>query len=318
MKFHVALLCILALFCAAHAEDPVPAATCSSGDFAKSFSFVVVTLAVVSAAIGLVYMYSKVREDPALSVWAKDESYNLLISLLLFAGILAFVNGACMLSNAYVGQDPFDAATNYVDRLATNNGLNVIKSLTSQSLGNQAKATAYLFIGLTPYAGSGSAFNANYRALSSHKEMMIDMYLPIIASLNAQKYLLQGIEWVSLSILLPFAFVLRLLPFTRDFGNMMIALFFAMYIIVPVSYALSAKAFDSITSPTGIMSDINQPSVFNFNSYGLDGDGPTGRDTVLYRVGSTIPQAVFIPNLVLIIAITATMSISKALKAFAA
>ena len=317
MEFKFAFLCALALFCTVHAESAAPA--CAANGFQNgSFAFVAVTLAVVSAAIGLAYMYSKAREDPALAVWAKDESYNLLISILLFAGIFAFVTGACLLSNAYVGQDPFDAATNYIDRLSTNNGLNIIKTLTSQSLGNQAKATAYLFIGLTPYAGSGAAFNANYRALSSHKEMLIDMYLPIIASLNAQKYVLQGIEWVSLTILLPFAFVLRLLPATRDFGNMMIAMFFAMYVIVPATYALSAQAFDSITAQGGIgLASINS-SIFNFNSYGLDGEGTFGGDTVLYRVGSTIPQAVFIPNLVLIIAITATMSISKALKAFAA
>ncbi|MCX6769496.1 MAG: hypothetical protein NT051_02330, partial [Candidatus Micrarchaeota archaeon] len=69
MKFHFALLCTLALFCAVHADNPIPAPTCDAGGFSSSFAFVAVVLAVVSAAIGLAYMYSKAREDPALAVW---------------------------------------------------------------------------------------------------------------------------------------------------------------------------------------------------------------------------------------------------------
>jgi hypothetical protein len=191
----------------------------------------------------------------------------------------------------------------------------MIKSLTHQSLENQKSATAYLYLGVTPFYGEGVAKSAGYRALSSHKELVIDMYLPMIASLNAQKYILQGMEWVSLSILLPFAFVLRIIPFTRDYGNLLISLFFAMYIIAPTTYAMGARVFNDIAVNEPVTVDF--PTLSNFNSYGLDGQGPVGASTVLYRVGITIPQAVFLPNFVLIIGITATMSISKALRAIA-
>ena len=287
----------------------------SSGD---ALSFIGVAFALVSSAIGLAYMYSKAREDPAMGVWAKDEAYNLIISLLLFVGVLIFFTASCELAQNYSNANPITVSQQYLDTLISGNGLNMLRTLTFDSLNNQFDATKYLYTGLTPFWGGGVAMKANRNAHSAHREYLIDLYLPILASLNAQKFILQGIAWMGAYVLLPFAFVMRLVPPTREFGNMLIALFFGLYIVVPTMYAMSGQVFtQNVANAVPYTTD---SSLQKFHSYGLDNskDAPIDpRDTVLYRIGSTIPQAIFLPNLVIIVAVSSIMALSKALRAIA-
>ena len=74
--------------------------TCSVESFGavgggQAVSFIAISFALVSFCIALVYMYSKFHEDPAMGVWAKDEAFNLIISVLLFVGLLIFCNNKC-------------------------------------------------------------------------------------------------------------------------------------------------------------------------------------------------------------------------------
>jgi len=326
-KAAFALLALAVSACFA-APPPLPDytgtnSTCSVYSFSdagggEAVSFIAITFAIVSFAIGLAYMYSKVREDPAAGVWAKDEAYNLIISLLLFVGILLFFSGACEIAQSYAhGGSPIDASQMYLDSLLQSNGLNVLKELQSDSLQNQLDATKYYYLGLTPFFGDGVAVRANRKAWSAQREYLIDLYLPIVASLTAQKYMLQGIAWMGASVLLPFAFVLRLVPPTREYGNMLLALFFGLYIMVPTMYAMSAQVFadnvQNITTPYSVT------SLQKFHSFALDGQNIPHdiKDTLFYRIGSVLPQAIFIPNLVIIVAVTSIMALSKALRAIA-
>lgn len=278
-----------------------------------SLAFIAIALALVSFGIGLAYMYAKGREDRALETWAKDEAFGMLISAFLLAGLLVFFNASCGISQAYAGGDPFSVSKFYLKSQLQSNGQNVLQQLTGSSIRNQMDATAYLYVGFTPFFGYGLAGNANLRAHSAQKELLIDMYLPIVASLTAQLYALDTIQWIGASILLPFAFVLRLVPPTRDFGNVMIALFFAVYIVVPTMYAMSAAVYtDEILNKPLVCVDC---AVHNFYTYGMDDPGAARTEMAFYRIGSTIPQAIFLPNLVIVVAITCVSALSKALRA---
>ena len=306
-------------------------ATCgieSFSDCGDAPAFIAIAFMFVTIVIALAYMYAKLREDPAVEVWAKDEMFNLLISVFLFAGIIAFFSASCAISESYAGKNPFAAAESYMDNLVQTNGLNVVRAMAYGSITNQLDATSYYFQSIAPFSGTGSAYNGNLKALSAHKEFLIDLYLPILASLNAQKFLLEAIQWIGMSVLLPFAFVLRLVPPTREFGNVLIAVFFATYVVVPFLYAMSGQAFSLIVqNPLCEYTDSNGNCiVHNFYSLGIDGgmganagrdSGLTMKNAIFYKIGSTIPQAIFLPNIVLIIAITCVMSLSKALRAIA-
>jgi len=323
------LLALLLFAFSAAWADGTPAylganSTCSVENFGgvgggAAMSLIGVSFALVSLCIALAYMYSKFREDPATGVWAKDEAFNLVISALLFAGLLIAFSASCSIAADYSGGDPIQASQQYLDALISANGLNILKTLTSDSITNQLDATKYRYLGLTPFWGEGAALRSNRKAYSAQEEYLMDLYLPIIASLTAQKYIITGISWMGAYVLLPFAFVMRLIPPTRDFGNVLIALFFGLYIVVPSLYAMSGSVFMShiVNSPSPYTTD---PSLEKFCSYGLDNREPPcgpSKDTVLYRMGSTIPQAVFLPNLAIIVAISCIMALSKALRAIA-
>ncbi|MEM4633952.1 MAG: hypothetical protein QW275_02235, partial [Candidatus Anstonellaceae archaeon] len=94
------------------------ACSVSTLDTEGAMSFIVVAMALVSTAIALVYMYSKLKEDSNASVWAKDEAGNLIITVLMFVGLVVFFQTSCELSKAFTkGKPPIDAAISYLDRL---------------------------------------------------------------------------------------------------------------------------------------------------------------------------------------------------------
>ena len=133
---------------------------CSIGSFDQgsgAIQFIAEAFMLVSLAIALAYMYSKVREDAAAGVWAKDEAYNLVISVLLFAGLLAFFQVSCSVAQSYAGLNPFDSAVNYLDWVMNSNGMSVLRTLTYNSLGDQLRGTQYWYFGMAPFSGAGAA-----------------------------------------------------------------------------------------------------------------------------------------------------------------
>ena len=320
MKHLIAIASILLMAAgsafAAGATTPTYLDVCGISSFGSdgALAFIAITFAIVAFGIGLAYMYGKLREDARSETWAKDEAQNLLISVLLFVGLLAFFTASCNIAQSYTGgESPFAASERYISNLE-NSGQAVLQTLTYTSINDQEAATKYLFTGAMPFYGTGVAPEAGKRATSAHKEIVIDIYLPILASFTAQRYVLEAVQWVGVPLLLPFAFVLRLFPPTREFGNVLIAVFFGIYIVAPVLYAMSGGVFAQITST----SSTSLPAMGNFYSYGLDASTPAAvTDTVLYQIGSAIPQAIFIPNLVLVVTITCIMSMSKGLRALA-
>jgi hypothetical protein len=310
----------IALFasCAA-AAPPTYAETCQVQDFVTADShameFISIAFMLTSAMIAIAYMYSKAREDPRTEVWAKDEAFNLVISVFLFIGLLVFFTESCSLAYDYVGQNPFAASRNYLNSLLRANGVNMLRELTYSSISDQLQATWYLYTGIPPFYGTGLAGKANLRAFSAQKEFLIDLYLPFVASLTAQIYIIDAIQWIGAYVLLPFGFVLRLIPFTREFGNIFIALFFGLYILVPTMFAASAGVFSNIvTRPTP---ECAECTINMFNSYAFEATTTPDANTVFYRIGSTLPQAIFLPNLILIVTVTCVMAVWKALRAIA-
>lgn len=291
--------------------------------------FLGVAFMLVSLAIAGAYMYGKAMHSAEAEVWSRDEATNLLISVLLFAGLAVVFGGACSLAEEFTGSSPFVASYQYLDRLVYNNALPAIKYLVGDSLEDQKAATRYLYVGFVPFTGHGIGSNANYRALSANKEFVIDLLLPMVASLNAQRQILQMLEIFSTSILLPFAFILRLVPPTREMGNMLIALFFGLYIVAPTMYALGGEAFEKVaenpvmhmttrTYYTGfppLPVTVTGP-VHDFSDWAYQGG--SGKDAWLFRIGSVMPQAVFLPNLVIVVVTTCTMALAKGLRAIQA
>lgn len=325
MKAHwiilLALLAMPSLHAAAYNQVCAPDQLgANGGNGLLGITFMLVTVAIAGA-----YMYGKAMHSSEAEVWAKDEAGNLLISVLLFAGLAIVFGGACSLAEEYAGGSPFVASYQYLDRLVYNTAIPAVKNLVLQSLQEQKEATRYLYIGFIPFTGHGVASDANQRALSANKEFMIDLLLPMVASLSAQRQALQIIEIFASSMLLPFAFMLRIIPPMREIGNMLIALFFGIYIVAPTMYAMGGAAFEKVLdNPISHMTTCTVYSGFpplprqvpcpvhDFSDWSFDAS--TGRDAWLFRIGSVMPQAVFLPNLIIVVVTTCTMALAKGLR----
>jgi hypothetical protein len=108
--------------------------------------------------------------------------------------------------------------------------------------------------------------------------------------------------------LLPAALFMRLFFFSRDVGNLLIALSFALYFALPLTYALGFQAMDGIV--TGLGGTPTNP----FANLPVTHDNVTG--DALARIGFLSAPAILFPNLAMVITVTMTMALSKALKGF--
>ncbi len=282
------------------------------GSTAQSVLPLVFMLVVV--LISLAYVFGHGLHYPSMEVWAKDEFANLIISAVFVVGIFAFFSLGCVVTNTVdqgvimTGTTPFTIIYNYLDDLGNNYGMSTVTYLTKNSINQQYAATAYLYVGFPIIGGYGVAQKAYYKARSQQNELLIDLAMPAIASLRIQRSIFVFIEQMSFSVLLPLALILRVLPFTRDYGNFAIALVFGLYIVLPMTYVLFANVHYNYVK--------SHPEQFLGNSavYGNDVAVP---EAYWYKLGILFPQAILFPNIAIVIVTAAIMSLSRAFRAIA-
>lgn len=310
---------LLVLLAGARADLVGSSLTCAGQQLQLASSFNSPLLAaglLVALLIGLVYMISQMVEKPEWSVWSKNEAVTLGWSVLLIAAVMGAFTVSCGLSGAMFpqypsGTTPAQMAVEHLDALSANFGLPLAKDMVSQSIDAQLDAMHYAYFGVPVLPGGGGlAYRANKRAWSSQWDLLFDLYMPLLFSLQAQKMamgvLLPGI----IGILLPAALLLRMIFVTRDVGNFLIALCFALYFALPLMYVISFAATDSVVA--GLGGNVSNP----FGTLSAARDKVVG--DAFQRVGFLATQAILFPNLALVVVITMTMAINKALKGMVA
>ena len=289
----------------------------------SSTTYVGLAIMLTVVLISLVYMASQISQSEKLEVWAKDELFQLLISILLVTLVAGLAIGACEFSKTYMGWvtgqtryenvSPFLNAYKYLDSLINRQGLSLAKNIVKSGINEQLKGTKYIFWGLPLTGGCGIAYEASRKARASQKELMVDLMMPAMVSLELQKNLLMFAETIGMAVLLPFAVVLRIIPFTRDAGNFLIALSLGVYVVLPATYVLNGYAAVEITSGMACNdNDCNDPQTVT----GAICDPLFRQD--LCNIGSIIPQAILLPNVSIIILTAFVMGFNKALKSIEA
>ncbi|MFA5105836.1 MAG: hypothetical protein WC506_02650 [Candidatus Micrarchaeia archaeon] len=264
--------------------------------------------------ISLAYVFGHGFHQPNIELWAKDEFANVIISAVFLVGIFAFFSLGCAVTDSIdqgavsTGSSPFIIVYKYLDDLGTNYGMSTVEYLTKNSINQQYAATAYLYLGAPIVGGWGVANKANYKAFSQQNELLIDLAMPAIASLRIQRSIFVFIEQMSFSVLLPLALILRVFPFTREYGNFAIALVFGLYIVLPLTYVLFANVHYNYVK--------SNPNLFIGSSSVYSGDAALS-ETYWYKLGLLFPQAVLFPNIAIVIVTAAIMSLSRAFRAIA-
>ena len=317
----IALLLLAVLFPALHAADPLATAGACFGnsvsvipDFSAPLTVALCGLAIL---MGLVFMLGEAFEKPEMTVWAKTESVTLGWSVLLIGLVLFGFFTSCGLANVMAGGtasapvNPLVLAGSDLDQLDQNFGLPLASSLVESSISNQLGSVYYAYWSVPVLNGGGMAYRANKRAWAQQEDLLADLYLPLLVSVNVQKLLISVLSLGVLGVLLPAALFLRIFFFSRDVGNFLIALSFALYFALPIMYVLSFQAADAVVASSFLPAGGTAANPFA----ALPGADSVVGDAFA-RIGFLAIPAILFPNLALVVVVTMTMALNKALKGF--
>jgi hypothetical protein len=338
MRMFHAVAFLLFAFGAVHAID-IGGCSASAVDTLVRSSvggLIGVVSALVIFTMGVVYIVGTAAERPELVVLAKDEIYNLLISLmvlLMFGTVMAA--GCTVLGGAFdtAYRSIHDASSTVVDACYDPSGTpqeisvcylkqmqsdssNIIERYTRENINFLIDGSAYSnYYGLL--GGTTFAPKAYKRTQAAFIDTVKNMFvLPAYMSISAQLILMRffigtGANTSSavLSLILPAAFILRLLPPTRMVGNMMVGFSVGIYLIIPlllalngIVYAYGFSAADCATFQQAIRDDQILPMGACDSPYNL------------FNVARLYPQAFLLPNIAIVLFVVFANSISKALR----
>ncbi len=273
--------------------------------------------------VGIIYAIGSATNNVNMLVLAKDELYHLMFSAILIVAIsgvlffscntltsfLDFVLGPDGLglmspNGCYTGAEAPQAIATCYMKTITKQTDSTVKRMIKEAVGNEMDSTL-IFSLYNPITGGVSVPLGAYRKAYAMQFDMIalNFALPALISLNLQTLVL-GFSTDLLKWLLPVALLLRVLPFARNMGNMLIAITVGLYVIVPTLYALNGAMDQVVFSDCSMYASVINDQIM----------GGCDSETSFWKVARAIPQAFFLPNLTLALTITFLGGINKALK----
>ena len=304
------------------------AAGCVEGVFDNLLSgdpglMIGLAMTLVILLIGISYMIGSFTRNAEMIVFAKDELYHLMFSAFLIASVGAIMFFSCQTLSAFLdfvlGPDGLDLITPqgcytgieppmqvsecYLSDI-TRTTETTARKMLQESISHEMDSTLIVSL-YNPISGGVSIpFGAYHKAYAMQFDLVaMNFALPALITLNIQtlvlKFSVDIIRW-----LVPVALLLRVVPPTRYFGNMLIGITVALYVIIPTLYALNGAMDQVVFSQCPQYASIVDDPLM----------GGCGSDTSFWLIARAMPQAFFLPNLALALAITFLSSIAKALK----
>ena len=299
--------------------------------FNEQGSGILVLATLMSVVIAIAYAIGSAWHQTNYVVFAKDETYHLLFSMLLVIGFSGVVLFSCNTldffyssSSSQMGFAPtscavmqagngiFNISNCYIDQAGLD-AKRLTETYIQKHLDEQLDSTFAVSVNIPMFNSYTSTAPAYRKVVSNQYDMISNMFLiPALVSIDMQKIVLSFISDNVIRWILPIAFLLRFFPPTRHMGNILIALSLALYVIVPFMYAFSFSLYDLTKDDCTRFSASTCDNVFdNYCSPATTTcDNPNG----FWQVARIIPQAFFLPNLTIALVITFLGSIHKALR----
>ncbi len=306
--------------------DASKAIICDQGlNIGIAFSLIILLIAVA-------YVIGSVTGNPTYTIFAKDEMYHLGFSVLLLLGFTALVTLSTGISDFF-----FASSFNTFGTLGSNcyhigDGIHTVSNCYMAGVKSDANQLSQFYIKnyisylmdssfavnlQIPLLNSYTAVVGSYKRILSNQDDLIGntFLVPAYMSISIQKLALDFINANIIPWILPAAFLLRVLPPTRQMGNILIALALGLYILVPLMYVFNLAMYDVVEK------DCPKYAVAACD-WSADGHycGPNDQSTScsnpesFWYVAKLIPQAFFLPNLTIAVLITFMSCINKALK----
>lgn len=225
----------------------------------KNFMMLLVPLTVMSmvALLGITKMLANTISDPKLDAWVKTEIRELVAALVIIValtGVILASGGLGMILTNEI--DANAAATNIIDTQWIDKFDDSFK--TAIVAAGKIKSTATYSPSMSiPLWYVSLSYTTN--PLAGAMLLLTPLTMAVQALTNAI-FLSEGIRLllsyssvITPQILLPGAFIVRLIPFTRKLGNTLIALAIALHVLLPFSIILVDKLNGTIDRPNPSM-----------------------------------------------------------------
>jgi len=272
--------------------------------------------------LALFYMAAQFFKKPEYEAFVTIETYQLAISLLIFALIFGTACFASDMSKAFVGggYDAFGIANNYMQYIWKDIALDSVEKFQALALLSQWASSVTMRFGASVWGVSIPVFPA-MAVVERTIEFLLMLVSPFTASIIVQQVILQVIKGTMLPFVLPMGVVLRMFPPTRDAGAFFISTALAFQVIFPFTYVMHAQIVRGILIPDAYGSSVTYNSVMagNGSGYLVDYISDYGIFNIqnmlwypLLGISFLLLQAVFLPAL----SITLTVAFIKGFNKF--
>lgn len=333
LKSFIVLLCLVntaiaipapnsPIVCQPPPAPPLPCCISSEWWTGGWIYLVFVGISVLLLSLALVYMVSQIIGKHEWVVWIKDEFYQTMISVIIVVMLIIVLSAVCDLFKniSGTGQDPFAIAHTFLDDLVWDKTINLATRAFQDSLICQLVSGYKTQMG-PPSLGISYQQSMGLRTIATDFDFLYTLFAGLSASLMVQDIGLSVIQAFAFRIMLPIGILLRVFPFIRKAGAMLIALSLGLYIVFPMCFVMDKVLLDSVMpgisselawNVNTISSTYMEPFVLVIVSPLL----PWAIIELVYLIQQAallVPQALFLPTLNLVITLTFVKSATRVL-----
>lgn len=308
--------------------------------------YLVLMLTVIIIAIA--YGAGVAVSNPNLVVLAKDELYHLAFSIVLllaFSGVLLlscnvmdffFMNTFSEMESeqglsCYESGNTIESVSTCYMTSAKADAERISAHYIDQYLDSLMWSTLSMSVAM-PLSDTYTTTLGSYkRVVSNQYDTVLNLFIiPALVSISMQQLLLGFINNNIIAWIVPSAFLLRVIPPTRQMGNVLLALALSVYIIVPYMYTFNLAMYDVALTTEDCMSTVlggdlhyydalcdsvmDGYACWPYESTGTDITTACRNDFGFWMVARLVPQAFLLPNLTIALLVAFIGSLAKALK----
>ncbi len=193
--------------------------------------------------LGILYMFSQFKRNPELKAKIKTWFIRWIGSAVIVSLVIFATQLVCQYSNmVYGSDDPFMQADNYLS------SMEVYFTSTYNSLWNSIfdmRSWSSITWGfLSCNQGGCFAPHAGLNYLYYQVDMILNLFIPISASVTFQRFILMAVKSYFMPYLFPLGLALMFSPVTRNAGAYLVSLVLGFYFVFPFIYLVSNAVFE--------------------------------------------------------------------------
>ena len=243
-------------------------------DMTSLFVPSMLVLLVISTAIIVVYLLGSLFDSPALSALAKQEGYEILLTVMIF---IAFFSVSALIFDIVLVKNIAGVEGGFMGTAEQYSKTMVIK--ISKDVGALSFFNTLLYLyysapvrfGKAVHAGISFTLGPALRPLIDGIGVASNLLSVALGEWLANMSLLCFIKRVAVPIMLPIGLLLRSVPQLRGGGNALIAFAFALFIVYPMMLTLNNLAYEMRYGSVAGTSPIQTAVSYFIAEYGVLG-----------------------------------------------